>query len=126
MWLTKRRKNSAKAVIDHAIHEAIRVADGDSHFSVGFARLLRHVQTTTALLRFPTVGGRIETCAAHPTSRQRAACLGFSSHGLAALGSKAGNHRGRAQCLKFGSLAMHLLARIPGTHVHDVGLVESS
>ena len=44
MWLTRRRKNFAKAIIDRAIHEAIRVAERNSQTRPAFERLLRHVR----------------------------------------------------------------------------------
>ena len=61
MWPSTQRRNSAKAVIDHAIHEAILVAGADSGTRKAFEHLLQHVRVRTSLLRLPTLGGRIET-----------------------------------------------------------------
>jgi PcfJ-like protein len=61
MWPSSQRKNSAKAAIDHAIHEAIQVARTHSQTRESFDHLLQHVRFRTSLLRPPPVGGRNET-----------------------------------------------------------------
>lgn len=61
MWPNTQRKNSAKAAIDQAIHEAVRVAGIHPRTKESFEHLLQHVQTRTPLLRPRRVGGRNDT-----------------------------------------------------------------
>ena len=60
MSLTKRRKDSAKVVIDKAIHSAIETAGTDFQTRDAFERLFRHVYSTTTLLQPQLGGGRID------------------------------------------------------------------
>ena len=111
MWLTRQRKNFAKAVIDHAIHEVIRGAERDSRIRLALERLLRHVQTTTGLLRLPTVGGRIET---QGIERIVGGLLALACHHTDWVRPiEDWNPTGQSPMPQFGSLAMHLLARYP-------------
>jgi hypothetical protein len=111
MWPNTQRKNSAKAAIDHAIHEAIRVARNDSKIRLAFEHLLRHVQNTTALLRLPTAGGRIDTGG---IQRMIGGLLALARHRTDWLLPIEGwTPVGDSPLPRFGSLALHLFARYP-------------
>ncbi len=105
------RRNSAKAAIDHVMHEALMAAGADSGTREAFEHLLHHVQVRTSLLRLPTLGGRMET---RGIQQIIAGLLAIASHRTDWLRSvetwapiDANPHP------QFASLAMHLFAKYP-------------
>jgi hypothetical protein len=111
MWLTRKRKDVAKSIIDLAIHDAITVAWKNPHTKLAFEHLLRHIQITTALLRLPTVSGRIETGG---IERVVSGLLALACHHANWLRPiEDWQPTGDSPFPQFGSLAVHLLARYP-------------
>ena len=111
MWPNTQRKNSAKAVIDHAIHEAIQVAGTCSATRHAFDRLLQHVWGRTTMLRPPKVGGRIETWG---IQRIVTGLLSLACHHSDWLRPvEDWKPTGDSAMPRFGSLALHLFARYP-------------
>ena len=103
------RRNSAKAAIDRAIHEAIQVAESTFQGRLAFERLLCHVQRTTALLRLPASGGRIENGGIR---RVASALLALSYHHMDWLRPiEDWKPEGDSLMRQFGSLTLHLFAR---------------
>jgi hypothetical protein len=98
-------------VIDHAIHAAISVAGGDFHTRLAIERLLRHVQSRTALLRLPMGGGRIETGAIQQVVSGLLALACHHTDWLRPV--EDWTPAGVSLMPQFGSLALHLLARYP-------------
>ena len=111
MWPNTQRKNSAKAAIDHAIHEAILVAGTHSRTREAFEHLLQHVRLRTSLLRPPRVGGRNETVGIRQII---AGLLTMAFHHTDFLRSvEDWTPIGDSPLPQFGSLALHLFANYP-------------
>ncbi len=111
MWPSTQRKNSAKAAIDHAIHEAIQVAGTHSQAGDAFEHLLQHVRFRTSLLRPPRVGGRNETGGVRQIIT---GLLAMASHQIDWLRSvEDWTPIEDSPMPQFGSLALHLFAKYP-------------
>jgi hypothetical protein len=111
MWRTTARNRLTRAVIDHAIHEAISVAGRHDHTRLAFECLLRHVEVKTPLLRPSRVGGRIETGG---SQRIIAGLLAMASHHTDWLRPvESWTPAGDSPMPQFRSLALHLFARYP-------------
>jgi hypothetical protein len=111
MWPDTQRRNSAKADIDHAIHEAIQVAGSHTRTRDAFEHLLQHVRTRTSLLRPPRVGGRNETGGIRQIIAGLLAMASHQTHWLRSV--EDWTPIGENPLPQFGSLALHLFARYP-------------
>jgi len=107
MWRTTQRR----AAIDHAIHEAIRVARTHSRTSRAFEHLLQHVRGRTTLLRPPRVGGRFERAGIRQIIAGLLAMASHHSDWLRPV--EDWTPTGDSPRPQFGSLALHLFARYP-------------
>jgi hypothetical protein len=111
MQLTKQRKKSGKAAIDNAIHEAMGTAGTDFQTRDALERLLRHVRSTTALLRPQWGGGRIETGGIQLIVKGLLAVAFHHADWLRFVEDWIPTDN--SPVTQFGSLALHLFSRYP-------------
>src|SRR4051794_33032056 len=105
------RKKAAKAAIDLSIHEALLTAGIHPRARDAFERLLRHVRRTTALLRPPKAGGRIDTGGIRRIIAGLLAMASRHTDWLRPVGDWSPSVE--SPLLQFGSLALHQFARYP-------------